>query len=364
MRVIRSLTLAPTIPILPILLACWALPAACADSGNAKPYPIEDLSWNESGTQLLVSQWGKVLLLDKQHTNITTVYSAVDHETIAKNPARACFAGAGFAVLTQQRELLLLDRHGKRVSSLPAIKGFSFDSKGEALATLDPERLITLYRLESGVPQKQAEWRISQPKLPTSYDRHPCVEMFQFTADDKLLVGSISWWAVGRSFVTSVEERKELGWHSGTLFHAIQVNYPYFATINNPNAIVVRHLRDGRELVNHPVDEKYPLRSCWVSSSADRLLTISGKIVRVVDTEDGEVVNEWKLTGTVSPMLPLSYSKKLNCIAMGTMDGKILLFDCSHLRFAKTLLCDSTGAGAVTVTQNPIPAKVMAGDAG
>ena len=150
--------------------------------------------------------------------------------------------------------------------------------------------------------------------------------MIQFAAEDTRLVGSMSWWGASRCFVAGVEERKELGWHPGTVLHPIQLNYPYLATTIYPNVIIVRDLRDGREVTRYVGDEEYLLpTACWVSSRAERLVTIYGRKVQVVDTREEKVINEWKLTASVTPMLPLSYSKRLNSIAMGTFDGRIFL---------------------------------------
>ena len=82
---------------------------------------------------------------------------------------------------------------------------------------------------------------------------------------------------------------KELGWHPGTVLHPIQLNYPYLATTIYPNVIIVRDLRDGREVTRYVGDEEYLLpTACWVSSRAERLVTIYGRKVQVVDTREEE----------------------------------------------------------------------------
>jgi len=314
--------------------------AEASNPDRSKPDVLASVDFSPDGKQMLIAFWSQIVLAEMDGKKITHIYTVPgNYRTIDC----AMFAGSGYAFLQDDHTLQLLDRAGNTVWRMSDTAAIAVSANGKRMATIGPNRTISVYELAFPRPCRlESIFLLHEPTESSGWKKLFFVPMIRFFPSDESLAGcvyGISSFSVSRPefFVAQRENGGQAKWYSGRIHSQIQLNFPYVVLLHGNDKTRIHDVRTGQQVMSYCRGMDAPLYSAWVSSRGDKMMLIYSREVLVVDPRNGDTLSRLPLPGRASHAFPFAFSGMCNRIAIGTLDGNVLLIDCAECRIVGTI---------------------------
>ena len=330
------------------------LPALLLAQASAEPTPrtkeeaklsvLGSLAISPDGTRLLATYWDRILLLDLDGSNPAALYAAEENECLAG----ALFAGNTFAVRNEHNTVRLLDNTGKVLWRSEDAKAIAVSPRESLLAKIGQQGTIVVYNIsDPRLPQKQQEFDLPSYDHRSNSEECRYALQLQFLPGGKELMGWKPWLRRGSSrevcFRLDIEKPTECAWYAGGAMSPIQWNYPFLALVHGRSGLTVWDLQENKMVFSQEKTDGPSVYGVWVSGSGKDILVLYVRSAVLLDAEKGGVRRTWQLDSRLSHTFPFAYCSSKSLLALGTVEGRILRFDCKDYTFLSPLIPGRAG---------------------
>lgn len=314
--------------------------AEAPNDDRSKADVLASVDFSPDGTQMLIAFWGQIVLAEMDRNRTTRSYTVPGN---CRTIDCARFAGGGYAVLQDDQMLHLLDRAGKTAWRMSETAAMAVSANGKRMATIAPNKTISVYAIAvSRPPRLESVFLLHEPAESSGWTKRFVVRVMSFFPSDESLTGcvyGISPFSVSQpaSFVAQKENGGWPKWYSGRIHSQIQLSFPYLVLLGGNDEIRIHDVRTGNQAMSFRGGNEEPVYSAWVSSCGDKLIVIYCRELLVVDPRSGTTLSRLPLPSRASHAFPFAFSATANRIAIGMLDGSVLLFDCTESRIVDTI---------------------------